>query len=97
MSRIHAYTRKKTGKWHNNDCFGSRARKRFVLGPLRVKILNKMSKERMVPIIYNGQNRVRKWAPHPLRVQNALTKLQEKKLIEQTNGKYRIRDLGNTG
>lgn len=68
--------------------------KGFVLGTLQVKILHKLLKEK-IPL-YRMFKMWEEMGSTPIAVQNALMRLQEKRLIEQTNGKYKLTDLGNT-
>ena len=66
--------------------------KRFSLGSLQVKILLKLSKEK-IPM-YKMFNMWKEMHSTPIAVQNALIKLQEKKLIEQIRGKYQLTGRG---
>ena len=67
--------------------------KRFTLGSLQVKILLKLSKEKIH--MYKMFKMWEEMRSTPIAVQNALIKLQEKKLIEQTHGKYQLTGHGN--
>ena len=66
--------------------------KGFILGKLQVKILLRLSKEK-IPM-YKMFRMPKEMGSAPLAVQNALIKLQERKLIEQVRGKYQLTDYG---